>query len=199
MADPQEILDFWFGELDRHGVAVEDRSELWWSKNDQLDALVKERFEADVREAAAGRRDSWATTPTGSLALIVSLDQFPRNIYRDTPEAFAHDPKARACCLQGLAQGLDRELGLDQRCFYYLPLEHAEDRALQERSVAMFAELLRIAPEKHEPVFASYLEYAERHREIIDRFGRFPHRNDVLGRASTPDELAFLKEPGSSF
>jgi uncharacterized protein (DUF924 family) len=195
----EEILEFWFGAIDDDGNVVEDRSSLWWKKSPETDSLIRERFEADVREAVAGARDEWAKTARGCLALIVTLDQFPRNIYRDKPDAFGCDEKARAVALAGLERGLDRQLPLIQRVFYYLPLEHAETRQLQRRSVELFSRLVVKAPEQLQKTFAAYLDYAEKHQVIVDRFGRFPHRNVILGRHSTREELTFLEQPGSSF
>jgi len=131
--------------------------------------------------------------------LILLTDQFPRNMYRDSPQAFAYDAKALAWCLEGLKQQFDRHLRPIERVFFYLPLEHAESLEHQERSVEKFRELLDEADERRKNVFAEYLDLAVRHRNIIARFGRFPHRNRILGRESTGEELAFLKEPGSSF
>ena len=133
------------------------------------------------------------------MALILCCDQFPRNIFRGTPGAFAYDARALQLSLSGIERGWDRQLRCVERAFFYLPLEHSEDRGHQERSVELFGELLREAPEAQKSGFESFLDYARRHREIIAQFGRFPHRNRILGRVSTPEERAFLKQPGSSF
>jgi uncharacterized protein (DUF924 family) len=188
-----EILEFWFGEIGADGNVVEDRSALWWKKNPEADALIRRRFEELVQQAGRGELD-WAGTPRGCLALIIALDQLPRNIYRDTARAFAFDGKALELALGGLASGADCELPPIQRVFFYMPLEHAESRELQRRSVELFTELAGTSP-----AFEVYLDFARQHQAIIERFGRFPHRNAILGRQSTREELAFLEQPGSSF
>jgi uncharacterized protein (DUF924 family) len=138
-------------------------------------------------------------TSRGRLALILLLDQLPRSIHRGTPEAFAQDAAARQVADSGLAAGADRLLRPIERLFFYLPFEHSEDLADQHRSVRLFRELGESVLESQRDVFSGFLDYAVRHREVIERFGRFPHRNRILGRESTPEELAFLEEPGSSF
>jgi uncharacterized protein (DUF924 family) len=199
MATAEEILDFWFGELDEGGNLTEDRSSLWWRGGPQIDAEIRARFESDVLEAAAGRRDDWAGRAEGTLALLICLDQLSRNIFRDTPRAFAQDPRARYLALQGIESGVDRRLAPIQRVFFYMPLEHAEDPALQRRSVALFEELYRTAPVERREAFRVFLDYAERHKAVVDRFGRFPHRNVILGRESTAEERAFLEGPAAPF
>ncbi|HET6468179.1 MAG TPA: DUF924 family protein [Geminicoccaceae bacterium] len=176
----RDVLDFWFGER---------ASALWFEKDPAFDAEIRERFLALVEAAAAGAHDDWLETPEGALALVVLLDQFPRNMHRGRPAAFAHDARAREVAAAALARGHDRALPAAQRSFLYLPFEHSEDLVDQDRSVALFRAL-------GDPVG---LDYAVRHREIVARFGRFPHRNAILGRASTPEEEVFLEGPQSSF
>ncbi|HLV59924.1 MAG TPA: DUF924 family protein [Fredinandcohnia sp.] len=200
MERAEEILQFWFGELDEGGWDFDPaRYDLWFGKSPETDRVVTERFGEDARAAAEGRLDPWAETPRGRLALVLLLDQFPRHIHRGKPEAWAQDPKAQRIVLEGLARGHDQALRPIERSFFYLPLEHAEDAALQARSVALYRALAEAAPEAVRARYASFLDYAIRHQVIIDRFGRFPHRNAILGRQSTPEEEAFLLEPGSSF
>lgn len=199
MYTPQEVLDFWFGEIGEDGNVTTDRSWLWWKKDSQTDATIRERFEDLVQAVAAGKYADWLDTGAGRLARIIALDQFTRNIYRDTSGAFAYDSAALQMSLDGIATEQDQELPLIQRVFFYLPLEHAEDRAMQAESVRLFAALRDQAPPHLHETFANYLDFAERHKVIVDRFGRFPHRNEILGRESTAEELAFLQEPGSSF
>lgn len=194
-----EILQFWFGEIDADGNVTEDRSALWWKKRPETDAMIRDRFEPDVGLARSGQRDHWAESPRGRLALIVCLDQLTRNIYRDSPEAFASDEQARSLCLDGLQRRHDRELPLIQRVFFYMPLEHAEDRELQRQSVVLFTRLTEQCPPQLRQTFETYLDFARRHHAIVERFGRFPHRNAVLGRSTTAAEQEFLKQPGSSF
>jgi uncharacterized protein (DUF924 family) len=196
---PAELLEFWFGQVAADGTVPAERMTMWWKKDPAIDETIRARFEPVVARAAAGELDDWANTAAGRLALIISLDQFPRNIYRGEPRAFAFDARAQALCLEGLERGHDRELLPIQRTFHYLPLEHAEDRTLQQRCVELFEALQREASPALAETFASYLDFAVQHARIIERFGRFPHRNAVLGRASTDEELAFLQQPGSSF
>ncbi|QIB64450.1 DUF924 family protein [Kineobactrum salinum] len=199
MHDPDTVLQFWFGDSTDDATVAAQQASLWWSKNSRIDAQIRERFESLVSAAAAGDLDSWRATAQGWLALIILLDQFPRNIYRDTPAAFALDPSAQKLCNEGLAADIDQQLRPIQRAFFYLPLEHAEDRALQARSVALFRSLAARQPPEQAALFQGFVDYAERHRVIIERFGRFPHRNAVLGRPSTAEETEFLQQPGSSF
>lgn len=199
MNTPATVLDFWFGEQTGDAEIAQSQKKLWWSKDDAVDADIRNRFGALVDTAAAGRLQAWATEPRGRLALILLFDQFPRNMYRDTPRAFAHDSQARELALAGIACGADRSLRAIERVFFYLPLEHAEMPELQDRCVALFTALAAGVPEGDRKTFAGYVDYAVRHRDVIHRFGRFPHRNRILGRGSTPEETAFLKQPGSSF
>ncbi len=195
----EEILDFWFGSNPDDAAVAKEKSALWWSKNPRMDDEIRQRFENFVRKVAAGELSDWQSKPAGRLALILLTDQVPRNIYRDSPRAFAYDAKALAWCLDGLDQGFDLKLRPIERVFFYLPLEHAESVERQDKSVTLFTELVSIADERHKAAFKEYLDFAIRHRDIIARFGRFPHRNQVIGRQSTPEELTFLSQPGSSF
>jgi len=189
-ATAQDVLDFWFAEAN---------AAHWFAADDAFDARIRERFGSAVQAAADGRLDDWARTPSGWLALLILLDQFPRNLYRDDPRAWAADAGAQRVALSGLARDDDRQLPAVQRVFAYLPLEHAEDPALQRRSVALFEALLAEAVAEQRRPFEDYLDYARRHREVIARFGRFPHRNAALGRPSTPEELHYLAQPGAGF
>ena len=178
--DHQGVLDFWFDP---------ENKPHWFKQSDAFDQMVAERLGPAHRRALAGEIDGWAVESRGLLALVILLDQVPRNLQRGTPEAFATDAKALALARLAVDQGMDRGLDVDQRAFLYLPFEHAEDLADQERAVALFRELGN----------AMYLDYAIRHRDVVSRFGRFPHRNDILGRESSPAERQFLETPGSSF
>jgi len=194
----EAVLRFWFGEMGGP-ERIGDRIRFWFQGGEPVDRAVQAEFGHDVERAAAGELDHWRETPRGFLALVILLDQFSRNIYRDTPGAFANDARARELCLEGLQRGVDRTLGPFERAFFYLPLEHAEDVDLQNRSVQCFQRLLdEVGPDQKE-TFRSFLNYAIQHRDVVKRFGRFPHRNEILGRASTAEEIEFLKEPGSSF
>lgn len=182
-----EVLDFWFGDAD---VA---RAE-WFRKAPAFDAAIHQRFGGLIGRALAGGIDDWAVTPEGALARIVVLDQFPRNAFRDTPRAFAGDRQALAAARALVDAGADGRLPPRRRSFAYLPFEHAEDRAAQQTSVDRFAALAAERPD-----LAEALDWARRHQAVIERFGRFPHRNLVLGRIDSPEEAAFLREPGSRF
>lgn len=200
----QPLLDWWFGAAGSgpDATAAEVAASctaLWFAKQDRQDELAREQFGGLVEQALAGQLVGWQTVPEGWLATLLLLDQLPRMIFRDTPRAFAGDLLARPLALHGLSQGWDQQLSLIQRVFIYLVLEHAEDLALQNKAVRLFQALTQEAtPAEHE-LFAGYLDYAERHQRVIARFGRFPHRNQILGRSSSAEESAFLLEPGSRF
>ncbi|MFM0738930.1 DUF924 domain-containing protein [Paraburkholderia xenovorans] len=186
------VLDCWFGEPGsfEYGHA----RKFWFSRDALFDTALRERFGMLIDTAREGDLDEWARTPLGALALIVVLDQFSRNCHRNTPRAYAADRKALHAARQMVASGADLALpGVHHRAFAYLPFEHDETLASQQESVRLFGQM------KAEPGGASYYSSALRHARVIERFGRFPHRNAILGRTSTAEETAFLKEPGSSF
>lgn len=195
----EDILDFWFGNASDDPSQLPDHYARWFRANRAFDAAIRERFGATVADAAAGKLADWSGTARGTLALIVLLDQFPRNIYRGTAAAFDCDPMALAYCHSGLERGFDRELKPVERSFFYLPLEHAETLAQQTASVAAFTRLLDEAPAAFREFARNNLDYAVEHRELIDRFGRFPHRNDVLKRQSSAAERAFLAASTNRF
>jgi uncharacterized protein (DUF924 family) len=180
-ATPDDVLAFWFAP------GMEER---WFKKDPAFDEEVRQILLPLNEQAAAGQLDDWRQSARGALALVILLDQVPRNLFRGEPRAFATDAKALAVTKRGLQQGLDQALRQAERVFLYLPLEHSEDLADQELCVTLIGALDE-NPKWH--------DYALRHRDVVARFGRFPHRNAVLGRANTPEEAAFLKEPGSSF
>lgn len=195
--DKQErILEFWFGDDSLHEVDNMDR---WFTRNTNFDREIESLFADEMKAAGEGAFDDWAKTPRGALALILLIDQFPRNVYRDDARAFAQDERARRVAEMAIDRGLDQKLNPIERCFMYLPLEHSEDPIAQNRSVGLFTELLEVASTEEKEALTEALQYAIRHKEIIERFGRFPHRNEVLGRDSTKEETAFLKTPNSSF
>lgn len=196
--DCPEILHTWFGEGDDAAI-IGRQSKLWWGKDVDVDADLRRRFEPVLKALSAGGKRAWLARPEGRLAAIILADQIPRNIYRETPAAFSTDPLARSLTLEGLEAGADRMLRPLQRVFFYLPLEHAESLALQDLSVMLFQVLLDEAPPALQGAFRGYLDFARRHRDIIRRFGRFPHRNRILGRESGAAELVFLEQPGSGF
>ena len=178
---PHDVLDFWFAPAAKP---------FWFEVNPAFDAEVTARLKPLHAAALRGELDGWPATPDGAVALAILLDQVPRNCCRGTPQAFASDAAARAVARAAIDRGFDRGLDDDHRLFLYLPFEHAESQPAQLLSVALFGSF---------PDQAEWLRYAQRHAEIIDRFGRFPHRNKALGRESTAAELAFLNEPMSSF
>ncbi len=182
-----EVLAFWFG-----APPHAQRSE-WFRKDAAFDTTIRARFGAAIAEALAGGFGRWCVSPHGALARVILLDQFTRNAFRDTPDAFAGDARALATATQAIDAGFDAALDRYERWFLYMPFEHAEDLAVQERSLALFGALADASG------LDGPLDYARRHHDVIARFGRFPHRNAILGRASTPDEVAFLRTPGSSF
>lgn len=188
----EDVLRFWFGPEDV------DRPE-WFHKSAAFDAEIDLRFGAEVEAALHGRLDAWCRTIDGSLALVILLDQFTRNIHRGTPQAFAGDAQALATARALVGQGHDIGLPPLRRSFLYLPFEHAEDRAAQEESVRLYTALAADGVGPLARTLTKTLDYAVRHRDIIARFGRFPHRNEVLQRASTAEEIEFLKQPGSRF
>jgi uncharacterized protein (DUF924 family) len=194
-----ELLDFWFGEDPDDAVVAKSKPELWWGHRAETDELLQARFGGSASSAAANVLDHWTGSPRSRLALILLLDQLPRSIHRGTPAAFAQDSKARKVALQGLESGADKLLRPIERLFFYLPFEHSEELADQDRSVALYRELASEVPEALRETFTEFVDYAVRHREVVARFGRFPHRNQILGRASTPEEKTFLEQPGSSF
>ena len=195
----EDVLDFWFGELNDLGCSSPEHRKRWWTKSDAFDEAIKSHFLGDYEAIVAGERDAWRSTARGALAYIITLDQFSRNMFRGTPEMFAADELAREVCLEGLDAGFDAELSFDERVFFYLPLEHSEEMVDHRRCLELFEGLVDDAPEPLEADAKNYLEFAKSHEAIVERFGRYPHRNQILGRASTPDETEFLQEPGSSF
>jgi uncharacterized protein (DUF924 family) len=187
-----DILGFWFGApgTATHGTF----REIWFRKDAQFDESIRRHFLGAVDEAAQGKLDGLVGDAEGALALMLLLDQFPRNLFRGTARAFAADPKARQIADAALARGFDQMRSTIERTFFYLPFEHSENLADQERSVELYRRLAQDEPSREDA-----LDYAVRHLDIIKRFGRFPHRNQALGRESTEDEVDFLKQPNSSF
>ena len=179
-ARPEEVLQFWFEDLTPAD---------WWRKEPALDRKITALFAPTLAAAARCELFRWRVTAAGRLAEVIVLDQFTRNIHRDTAAAFANDALALALAQEAVAQGSDRELPVPHRVFLYLPWMHSESRSIHEAALRLSAQ----------PGLAHNLEFERQHKAIIDRFGRYPHRNAALGRASTPEELAFLREPGSAF
>lgn len=200
-----ELLEYWFGPRPYQPEAMAARMALWFGdaadpiRRAGTDAELAARFGATVQAAARGELAHWAASPRRALALVLLLDQLPRNLQRGTPGAFAQDRAALEWVVGGLQRGADAALEPIERLFYYLPLQHAESLPVQEESLAAMRRLLAEAPPEWQGLLGGTLEYAEHHHAIIARFGRFPHRNAVLGRASTPEERAWLEAGGERF
>jgi len=193
---PEDVLHFWLGAP---GDPPLRNMKRWYTKDEAFDDECRERFQALLEAGSRGVLDEWKKTPQGRLALVVLFDQLSRNVYRDTPRAFAQDALARDVALDSIAKGDENVFSLIERCFLYMPLMHAEDVGLQHQSVASFNRIAGRGEGEVKKFLESGLDYAKKHEEIVERFGRFPHRNAILGRASTKEEEAFLKQPGSSF
>ncbi len=196
---PESVLAFWFGAAGSAAEITARQRGLWFGKSADADRAVVEQFGDTLRDARQGRLNDWADTPHGRLALVIVLDQFPHHVYRNQAAAFDSDAASLALALQALASGEDRQLSLIERVFLYLPLEHAESLAMQDCAVALYAALVREADEAERALFEGFHDYAIRHRDVVAQFGRFPHRNETLGRPSTPAEREFLTQPGSRF
>lgn len=186
-----KVLDFWFGRS--HSPEFGKVQNKWFKKDADFDAEILTNFLPQYELAASGQLDSWQDSPENCLALIILLDQFSRNMFRETPQAFATDSKALAAAQHAVNNNFDRQLLTVQKWFVYLPFEHSENLEHQQKSVELFRQL------SGEPDSDSVIDFAIRHLKIIERFGRFPHRNQILGRETTPEEAEFLKQPGSGF
>ncbi len=193
------VIRYWFGESQTSAEINAQKKALWWSKNPEVDAEIDERFSDLVDAVASGKLDHWNESASGLLASIICTDQFPRNIYRGQSKSFAYDRFALGLANQAVAMNLDQQLPLIKRLFVYMPFEHSEELSEQERAVSLMQTLVDQAEESEKEIFLGFVRFAEKHHEIIEEFGRFPHRNEILGRESTPEELAFLEKPGSSF
>ncbi len=198
------VLDFWFADSAQSAAALEQRTRFWFGMDTaaeivEQDALIRSRFAAVVEQALRGELDSWAGTARGCLALIILLDQFPRNIHRGTARAFAGDAHSLGLTSEGMQEGTDRLLTACERVFFYMPLQHAESLVMQERAVEAFGSLVREASDRERPFVESCLPYVLVHRDIIRRFGRFPHRNAILAREGTPAERAYLAADAPDF
>ena len=189
---PQQVLDFWFGAPDSAEFGTQRKA--WFVKDAEFDRRIVERFGPTIERALRGELDAWAQTPSGALARILLLDQFTRNAFRGDRRAFAGDAQALAAAIALVGSRQDESLPSVLRAFAYLPFEHAEGLAMQDEAIRLLTRLVATSPE-----LASMLDYAHRHRLVIERFGRFPHRNTILGRRSTAEELAHIATPGTAF
>lgn len=197
LADFEPLLDFWFGPLD-NGLATAEQRKVWFTPDKAFDARCRDQFLPLLSQVHSGHLDHWLYSPRGQLAFILLTDQLPRNIFRGTREAFDFDPFALATARKGIAEGSDQQLGLDERAFFYMPFEHAEDVIDQHIAVGLFTYLRDSSAKNNRDITGNNLRFAQQHRDIIVKFGRFPHRNAVLGRRSTAEELAFI-EAGDGF
>ncbi|HTX24811.1 MAG TPA: DUF924 family protein [Steroidobacteraceae bacterium] len=195
----RELREFWFGRLPLSAPRLEERMQFWFGGDDEeettqreRDALLRARFEPLVIDAAQGKLAAWADSPRRRLSLILLLDQLPRNLYRATARAYATDERALGLALSGIQSGGDAALDVVERIFFYMPLQHAESLEAQDESVAAYRRLLDETPEALRAGLANVLRHAEAHRAVVLRFGRFPHRNRILGRPTNPDELEYL-------
>ena len=195
----QEVLDFWFGADPLGAEELPRRLDLWFGGDEppgeraRRDAVITRRFAPHVEAAARGELDTWASSPRRLLALVIVLDQFPRQVYRGKARAFSLDEKAQQLCVSGLDTGADAALAPIERVFFYLPLQHAEVMALQDESITAYDRLAGEVPAAQRELFEDFLKFAISHRDVIERFGRFPHRNLMLGRRSTAAEIAYLR------
>jgi len=198
--NPNDVLELWLGTADPPDDLPDEVFARFWKKDEAFDALLRERFGSLHGQACSGALDDWGTSPRSRVALVILLDQLSRNLFRGSARAFAQDEKALSIALEGLDAGELERLVPMQQYFLIMPLMHSEDLATQDRGVQLFEDLAR--RQTHPGLtkrFTSAADFARRHRDIVARFGRFPHRNAVLGRESTPEELSFLQQPGSSF
>ena len=196
---PDAVLSFWFEDATRSPEALQRRNAVWFRVDPAFDSTCAARFAALLEDAARDGLDSWAGSAHGRLALVLLLDQMPRNIHRGSPDAFMHDTQAAAHCVAGIESGQDRALHPIERTFLYMPLQHAEDLDLQRRSVEQFESLVAEADDAWRECLTENLRHAREHHDIIERFGRFPHRNRILGRESTEEELRYLADGAPTF
>lgn len=198
MTTPQEILDYWYGP-DTAPHDVEARKKIWWQKNEDVDREIGERFAATLAASARGELADWSATPDGRLAHIILIDQMARNMHRDSPGMYAQDDLAQELALIAYRERDEEGRDFARAHFTFMPLMHAENVALQRLCCRIFRDIAQHGSAEHQEAAEMVVDFADRHRVIVERFGRFPHRNDILGRVSTPEEVEFLKEPGSSF
>ncbi len=197
--DIRRVLDFWFqpGTMDQ--PTIDSRMDRWFTSDAVTDAVIRTEFGPLVETASKGQLDAWSATPEGRLALILMLDQFRRNIYRGTAKSFSRDPYALRLCVEGAMQGDYKALNPFQQAFYFMPLQHAESLKIQARSVKIYEGLVTGVSDTLKATFATFAQFAELHHDIVDSFGRFPHRNKTLGRPNTPEEAEYLGAGAPAF
>lgn len=196
-----EILDFWFGKLTIGESCREDKRKLWWSKSHEMDHYIRNKFGKYIGFAIAEHLPKWLETPRGTLAYIIVLDQFSRHVFRNSKKAYSQDSLALKSCVEGMGKGFDTELHPIERTFFYMPLMHSEDMDMQKLSIRKYNELVsEYKPDKNlYPLLCESRDFAQRHFDIIEKFGRFPHRNKALRRESTTEENEFLQDPRNLF
>jgi uncharacterized protein (DUF924 family) len=195
----EAILSFWFKEQELSAPQIDHRMEMWFSEDPVLDHEIEKEFADDVSAACAGSLDHWAAEPHGRLALIILIDQFRRNIYRNSAKAFSKDKLALKLCVEGAMEKKDRSLSPIQRVFFYMPLQHAESRKVQAKSVELYNRLAEVVTLTYRETFLTVAQFAELHKDIIDQFGRFPHRNKLLDRENTAEEAEYLAGDSPDF
>ena len=199
METAHTILRYWFGDKNTSNEISDEKKSLWWAKSNDTDQEITARFEPVTRGISNGELAEWRSTPEGLLASIICVDQFPRNMYRGTPDSFAFDPVALELANLMVGRSWDQDLRPVYRLFCYLPFEHSEVLSDQDKAVSLIGAIRDEAAAGEKELFENYFQYAWRHFQVIEQFGRFPHRNEILGRKSTQEEQVFLKKPGSSF
>ncbi len=193
------ILAFWFKEQELTAPQIDRRMDIWFGEDPVFDAELKEKFLGDVETAAEGKLNHWASEPRGRLALILLIDQFRRNIFRNTKEAFSKDKLALKLCVEGAMEKKDKGLTPIQKVFFYMPLQHTESAKVQAKSVELYNRLAESVSPTYQETFLVCAQFAELHKDIIDQFGRFPHRNELLGRENTPEEDEYLAGDSPDF
>jgi uncharacterized protein (DUF924 family) len=194
-----EILSFWFREHELSAPQIDRRMDIWFGEDPVFDEAIKADFGNDIERASKGQLDHWAEEPRGRLALILLLDQFRRNVHRNTAKAFSHDKLALKLCVEGAMAKKDKGLTPIQKVFFYMPLQHAESAKVQAKSVELFNKLAESVSPTFQETFLTVAQFAELHKDIIDQFGRFPHRNELLGRENTPEEDEYLAGDSPDF
>ena len=199
LARIDQILSFWFREQELSAPQIDRRMDIWFGEDPAFDEAIMAGFEDDVEAASSGRLDHWAEEPRGRLALILLIDQFRRNIHRNTAKAFSHDKLALKLCVEGAVKKKDKGLTPIEKVFFYMPLQHAESVKVQAKSVELFNKLAESVSPTYRETFLTVAQFAELHKDIIDQFGRFPHRNKLLGRENTPEENEYLAGDSPDF
>lgn len=193
------VLHFWFGHIESTVLPTKERTRIWFGATPEGDQEIIDQFKKNLEDAICGNFDTWESEPRGSLALIIILDQFSRSIFRKSAMAFTQDQKALDVCIRGIERQYDHELSLIERAFFYMPLMHSENREMQATSVRAFKMLVDLSFPEARSIYDNFFEYALRHFEIIEKFGRFPHRNAIMGRTSSKEEEEFLSKSKEGF